>query len=422
MKVLVVGGGGREHTLVWKIAQNPEVKKIYCTPGNAGISELAECISIKAGDIIKLLNFALAKKIDLTVVGPETPLACGIADAFEMQGLRIFGPTQEAIQLEASKIFGKKLMRKYGIPTGECEIFRDYQEALSYIQSQKLPIVIKADGLAEGKGVIIAKTRKAAEEAIRRIMVDKVFGQAGNRVIVEEYLEGPEFSMIAFIDGKTVLSMEPAQDHKAVFDEDKGPNTGGMGAYSPVPIVTPDIWQKADDIIKKTIQAMQSEGIPYKGVLYGGMMLTRQGIKVLEFNCRFGDPETQAVIPRLRSDLVEIMEAVIDERLDEIKLQWSNKKCISVVLASGGYPGSYECDKPITNLEKFQGRSDLMVFHAGTKLENNIILTSGGRVLGVTALGNSFKEAIEKAYRAVDLIEFQDKQYRTDIGKRVLTQ
>lgn len=346
----------------------------------------------------------------------------GIVDAFSEKGLPIFGPTRKAAQIEASKVFAKKLMQKYDIPTGRCKIFTDAQKALDYINKQPLPIVVKADGLTGGKGVTVAKTKEEAVQAVERTMVKKDFGPAGDWIIIEEYLEGPEFSMIGFADGKTVLSMEPSQDHKPIYNRDKGPNTGGMGAYSPVPVVEPHIWRDADYYLRKTIEAMTKEGIPYKGVLYGGMILTPSGVKVLEFNCRFGDPETQAVLPRLKTDLVEVVEAVMEERLDQIQLEWSKQQCLCVVMASEGYPdpSKYKTGFPITNLDKFKNRQDLIVFHAGTEKKNGLVVTSSGRVLGVTALGNGYGEAITKAYQAVDSIHFDNKYYRTDIGQRAL--
>ncbi len=421
MKVLVVGGGGREHTIVWKLAQSSKVQKIYCAPGNAGTSELAENIEIKAEDIPNLTDFAEGKKVDLTIVGPEAPLAEGIVDEFRKRNLRIFGPTKEAAELEASKVFAKRLMRKYEIPSGEGEIFNSSDKALRYVDKVGSPIVIKADGLAAGKGVTVCKTVEEAKEAINFTMVEKRFGDAGNRVIVEECLIGEEASYIAFTDGETVVPMVTSQDHKPVYDGDKGPNTGGMGAYSPAPVVTEEIdKQIVNEILVPTVKGMAKEGRKYKGGLYCGLMVTEDGPKVLEFNVRFGDPENQVILPRLKSDLVEIVDACIDENLSEINLDWSNEACVCVVVASGGYPGSYEKGKEIKGLDEISKMDGVVAFHAGTAKKNGKIVTNGGRVLGITALGSTIKGAIDRTYQAVGKIQFEGMHCRRDIGAKAL--
>ena len=420
MKILVVGSGGREHALTWKIAQSPKVDKIYCAPGNAGTAELAENIEIKADDIQGLLKFAKEKKIDLTVVGPEAPLVAGIVNLFEKEGLRIFGPRQEAAIVEGSKVFSKEFMVKYGIPTAQAGIFTKASEAKSYIEEVGAPIVVKADGLAAGKGVIVCKKKEEALSAVELIMEKKEFGKAGDKVIVEECLEGEEASIIAFTDGRSIIPLASSQDHKRVFDGDKGPNTGGMGAYSPAPVVTDRLMEQIDvNILKPFVAGMGQEGIKYKGVIYAGVMVTRKGPMVLEFNARFGDPETQPILMRMRSDIVPIFDAIIDEKLDDRLIEWDKKAAVCVVLAAGGYPGHYEKGIPIAGLDKVPQLENVVVFHAGTKVESGIV-TNGGRVLGVTALGDSIKFAIDKAYRAVDLIHFKGMHYRKDIGKKAL--
>jgi len=419
MKVMVVGGGGREHTLVWKIKQSPLVKEIYCAPGNAGIERIAVCINIPAEDIEALAEFAFNEKIDLTVVGPEAPLTLGIVDEFEKRGLKVFGPSKKAAEIEGSKVFAKELMERYGIPTAHYRVFDDPIEAGEYIKDKGAPVVVKADGLAAGKGVIVALTEDEALDGVKRIMKDREFGRAGDRIVVEEYLEGPEVSILAFTDGNTVIPMVSAQDHKRVYDNDRGPNTGGMGAFAPSPVYTPDIARVVEkEILKKTIDAMKKENRPYKGVLYAGLMITSKGPKVLEFNCRFGDPETQAVLPLLESDLVPVMQAVIDSRLDEAEIRWKDKKAVCVIMASGGYPRKYEKGFKITGIEEAEKIEGITVFHAGTAKEGDSIVTAGGRVLGVTALGDNLDSAARLAYKGVEKISFKGAHYRKDIGRK----
>lgn len=419
MKVMVVGGGGREHTLVWKIKQSPLVKKIYCAPGNAGIERIAVCINIPAEDIEALAEFALNEKIDLTVVGPEAPLTLGIVDEFEKRGLKVFGPSKKAAEIEGSKVFAKELMERYGIPTAHYRVFDDPIEAGEYIKDKGAPVVVKADGLAAGKGVIVALTEDEALDGVKRIMKDREFGRAGDRIVVEEYLEGPEVSILAFTDGNTVIPMVSAQDHKRVYDNDRGPNTGGMGAFAPSPVYTPDIARVVEkEILKKAVDAMKRENRPYKGVLYAGLMITSKGPKVLEFNCRFGDPETQAVLPLLESDLVPVMQAVIDSRLDEAEIRWKDKKAVCVIMASGGYPRKYEKGFKITGIEEAEKIEGITVFHAGTAKEGDSIVTAGGRVLGVTALGDNLDSAARLAYKGVEKISFKGAHYRKDIGRK----
>lgn len=419
MRVLVVGGGGREHALVWKISQSPRVKEIYCAPGNAGIGELARCINIPAENIDELVEFALKNKIDLTVVGPEVPLTLGIVDKFVANGLKIFGPTQRAAEIEGSKAFSKELMAKYQIPTAKYQVFTGVQQAKDFIKELGVPCVVKADGLAAGKGVMVCLTLEEALKAVDDILIENKFGKAGSKVVVEEFLEGQEVSMLAFTDGKTVIPMVSAQDHKRVFDNDQGPNTGGMGAYSPAPVYTTQIHETVEkDILRATIDAMGGEGRPFKGVLYAGLMLTENGPKVLEFNARFGDPETQVVLPRLKTDIVDIMEAVVAGELDKINVEWYEEAAVCVVMASGGYPEGYEKGKVITGLEKVP--EDVLVFHAGTKKDKGQIVTNGGRVLGVTALGKDLQGAINKAYQGVEKIDFAGMHYRKDIGAKAL--
>lgn len=417
MKVLIVGSGGREHTLAWKIAQSPLVEKIYAAPGNGGIAEIAECVDIKDTDIKALAGFAKKESIDLTVVGPEAPLVAGIADEFEKQGSRVFGPKAGAARLEGSKVFAKEFMRRHGIPTGDFRVFTDYDRAVEQVDVFGFPVVIKADGLAAGKGVIIAEDRAEAEAALREIMLDKKFGSAGDRVLVEEFLEGTEMTMLCFVDGKTIVPMESARDYKRIFDGDRGPNTGGMGTFSPNDVYTPDIERRfKNDIMLPVLEALNREGIEYKGVLYFGLMVTRDGIKILEFNCRFGDPETQVILPRLDCDLVEVMNSVVDGRLSSQQIRWSDKSCVCVVLASGGYPGSYKKGVPIEGLDTVD-RDGVLVFHAGTVLKDGRHYTNGGRVLGIAALGSDRKEAREKAYRSAARVYFEGVQYRKDIAK-----
>jgi len=420
MKVLVVGGGGREHALVWKIKQSPRVSKIYCAPGNAGIANDAECVDIKGNDIDSLLKFAKGHQIDLTVVGPEEPLMLGIVDRFRSAGLRIFGASQKAAQIEGSKVFAKELMIKYNIPTAKYKAFQDSHKAMEYIREIGTPCVIKADGLAAGKGVVVAMDEQTAFEAVKMIMEDRAFGDSGNRLVVEEYLEGEEVSILAFTDGRTVVPMVSAQDHKRIFDNDEGPNTGGMGAYSPAPVYTKELESMVyEQILLPTVQGMRAEGRLYEGVLYAGLMITKDGPKVLEYNSRFGDPETQAVLARLETDIVDIMEAVIDHRLSEIEIKWRKEAAVCVVMASSGYPGNYEKGQVISGLKEATSLG-AYVFHAGTAMKDGRIVTSGGRVLGVTALGGTIPEAIEKAYQAVGRIKWAGAHYRHDIGKKAL--
>lgn len=419
MKILVVGGGGREHALVWKISQSPRVKKIFCAPGNAGIAGLAECVNIAADDVDTLLKFALENKIDLTVVGPEAPLMAGLVDQFEAVGLRVFGPRQRAAEIEGSKTLAKEIMEKYSIPTARYRVFEDPVPAIQYIRELGAPLVVKADGLAAGKGVIVAADTETAVQAVKEIMEDRAFGDAGNRVLVEEFLEGEEVSVLAFTDGEHVVPMVSSQDHKRVFDGDLGPNTGGMGAYSPAPVYTSEVAEFAlEKILKPTIAGLKAEGRTYRGVIYAGLMVTKDGPKVLEYNARFGDPETQPVLMRLKTDLVEIMEAILAGCLKGQEISWLEEASVCVVMASGGYPGSYQKGKPIKGLE--QTRRDVYVFHAGTALKDGETVTAGGRVLGVTARGKTIREAIESAYGTVEKIHFEGMQYRKDIGGKAL--
>lgn len=417
MKVLVIGSGGREHTIVWKLNQSDKVSKIYCAPGNGGISDIAECVPISVMDFSALTAFAKENKIDLTVVAPDDPLAAGAVDAFEAEGLRAFGPNKAAAIIEGSKAFSKDLMKKYNIPTAKYEVFDNSADAISYIKNNnEFPIVVKADGLALGKGVIIAETFNEAESAVHEIMDDKVFGAAGGKVVVEEFLVGPEISVLAFTDGKTLKPMVSAQDHKRAYDNDQGLNTGGMGTFSPSRIYTDEIAKECmENIFIPTMNAMNSEGRTFKGVLYFGLMKTKHGVKVIEYNCRFGDPETQVVLPRLKSDLFDIFNAVIDERLDEIEIEWEDNAAVCVVLASGGYPQSYEKGYEINGLDVAE-KAGALVFHAGTKFENGVYKTNGGRVLGVTATGNNLDDAIKEAYKFVELVSFKDMHFRKDIG------
>jgi phosphoribosylamine--glycine ligase len=421
MKILVVGGGGREHALVWKIAQSPKVSNIFCAPGNAGISEQATLVPIKANDLNGLLNFASREKIDLTIVGPEEPLTKGIVDLFESKGLTIFGASQKAAELEGSKAFAKEMMKKYRVPTSSYEIFEDPKKAKDYIRRQGAPIVVKADGLAAGKGVILCKTVEEALKSVDQIMVEKIFGEAGNRIVVEEYLVGEEASYIAFTDGKAILAMASSQDHKQVFEGDQGPNTGGMGAYSPAPVVTDEVHEKIiEKILRPIIQGMGEEGRPYKGVLYAGLMIHEGHPKVLEFNARFGDPETQPVLMRMKGDIIPILGACIEGNLSRYKIEWDSRAAVCVVMASKGYPGDYEKGEPISGLKEVSQMEDIFVFHAGTALKDGQMSTNGGRVLGVTGLGKDIPRAIERTYQAVQKISWQGVHYRKDIGQKAL--
>ncbi len=420
MKILVVGGGGREHTLVCKIAQSPLVKNIYCAPGNAGISQVAECVPIKDTNIDELLKFADKNQIDLTVVGPEVPLALGIVDTFQSQGLNIFGPSKRAAEIESSKIFAKYLMEKYRIPTAAYKKFDQYDEAKKYLESVPIPIVIKADGLAAGKGAIVCITREEAEESLQKMMVQRIFGSAGKKVIIEEYLRGQEASVLAFTDGEKILPLVPAQDHKPIFDGDKGPNTGGMGAYGPAVLIDEEMLKTVQKkILEPAVKGMALEDRPYRGVLYAGLMITRQGPKVIEFNCRFGDPETQVILPLVNSDIVPILLGCSNGKIKKMTLEANNKFAVCVIMASGGYPGKYERGKEIIGLEREFGH-DVIVFHAGTKFMTGKVVTNGGRVLGVTALGDDIGDAINRAYRAVGKIAFDGAYYRKDIGYKAL--
>jgi len=421
MKVLVIGSGGREHTLVWKISQSPKVDKIYCAPGNAGIAELAECIDITTDDINGLAGFALSDQIDLTVVGPELPLVEGIVDLFESRDLRIFGPSRQAALLEGSKVFSKEIMLKYGVPTAGAEIFSSFKKAKDYVQAKGAPLVVKADGLAGGKGAMVCHTLDEALKAIEAIMQKKIFGESGKRILVEDCLFGEEASFIVFTDGENIVPMASSQDHKRIYDGDKGPNTGGMGAYSPAPMITPDLSEKImQEIIRPVIDGLASEGKRYKGVLYAGLIITDEGPKVIEFNVRCGDPESQAVIPRLKNDLIDIINDIIDGRLSARSLDWDERPCVCIVCASDGYPGSYQKGKLISGLQEFNNAKDIILFHAGTKLSGQEIITDGGRVLGVTALGKDIKETIDKAYQAIEKIDFEGMYYRKDIGYQAI--
>lgn len=419
MKILIVGSGGREHVLAWKIRQSPLVKDLYCAPGNGGIAGIAECVDIKADDIEGLVNFALKKRIDLTIIGPEAPLTEGIVDHFEVNGLKIFGPSKAAARLEGSKVFAKEFMHKCNIPTAVFKTFDDYDLAKEFIKKAQYPLVVKADGLAAGKGVIICNKYDEAQKALSQIMQKKVFKEAGNKVVIEECLTGEETSILAICDGQDYIVLASSQDHKRIFDEDLGPNTGGMGAYSPAPIVTADVLTKVEArIIEPTIRGMNREGTPFKGVLYVGLMITKEGPQVLEYNVRLGDPEAQAVLPRLKNDLIPVLLASCEERLNEFELDWDKRSCVCVVMSAGGYPGEYKTGHEITGLDKIKEEDSTVVFHAGTKLEDGKIVTNGGRVLGVTALGKNLQTAIDQAYKSVELIKFESCFFRRDIGAK----
>jgi phosphoribosylamine--glycine ligase len=420
MKILIIGGGGREHALAWKIAQSPKVTTLFCAPGNPGTAQVATNVNLAADDLDGLLHFALEQSIDLTVVGPEQPLVLGITDLFKEKGLKVFGPSAKAAQLEGSKEFSKKLMKKYNIPTAAYAAFDNAAEACAYLKG-KGPQVVKADGLAAGKGVFVCANEAEAVDAVGQIMNDKIFGESGSRIIIEERLEGQEVSLLAFTDGTTVLPMEAAQDHKPVFDGDSGPNTGGMGAYSPAPIFTPELKQQViDQVMVPAINGMRADGIPYEGVLYAGLMIAPNGPKTLEFNARFGDPETQPLMMRMQSDIVPIMEACADGTLESCSLEWKQEAAVCVVMASEGYPGAYEKGRPILGLDQANSLPGVTVFHAGTKQAEDAVVTNGGRVLGVTALGGNVQKAIEKAYQAVGKIQWPGVHYRKDIGQKAL--
>ena len=420
MKILVVGGGGREHALVWKLSQSPLAEKIFCAPGNAGTAEIAETVVIKADDLDGICKFVEEQQIDLTVIGPEAPLTAGLADRLAAAGHKTFGPQKAAAQLEGSKEFAKDLLKKYAIPTAAYECFSDLSEALRYIESAPLPMVIKADGLAAGKGVVIAEDMATAKQTATDMLEGNIFGSAGSRIVVEEFLSGEEVSILAFCDGEHIVPMVSAQDHKRAYDNDAGPNTGGMGAYSPAPVYTPELAKSIEKhVLQATLAALKAEGIIYKGILYAGLMITNKGPQVLEFNCRFGDPETQAVLARLESDLVEIMLSVIDGTLDAAEMIWSEKSSVCVVVAAGGYPDSYEKGDIINGLDA-AAKTGATVFHAGTKISGNDIVTDGGRVLSITALGDNTAAAIANAYEAAAKIDIKNAFYRRDIGKKAL--
>ncbi len=420
MKVLIVGSGGREHAIAWKVAKSSKVDKIYCAPGNAGIAEIAECVDIGAMEFDKLVAFAKEKAIDLTIIGMDDPLVGGVVDEFEKAGLRVFGPRKNAAILEGSKAFSKDLMKKYNIPTAAYETFDSAEKAMQYLETSKYPIVLKADGLALGKGVLICNTKEEAMDGVKTLMLDKQFGQAGNTIVVEEFMTGREVSVLSFVDGNTIKIMTSAQDHKRAKDGDKGLNTGGMGTFSPSPFYT----KEADEFCKKyiyqaSVDAMKAEGREFKGIIFFGLMLTEDGPKVLEYNARFGDPETQVVLPRMKNDIIDVFEACIDGTLDKIDLQFEDNAAVCVVLASDGYPVSYEKGFEIKGLDNFKDKDSYFVFHAGTKLSDGKIVTNGGRVLGVTATGRDLKEARANAYEATKWIDFDNKYMRNDIGKAI---
>ena len=421
-KVLVVGSGGREHALCWKLAQSPHVSEVICAPGNAGIAREARCVDVAASDISGLARLAREEGVHFTVVGPEAPLALGIVDEFEARGLRIFGPRRDAAQIEASKVFAKKLLAKYGVPTGDFEVFEDPKKATEYIENlNTFPVVLKADGLAAGKGVIVCESKDTALKTVQDIMVEKVFGEAGRRLVVEEFLKGEEASFMAITDGRTTLPLATSQDHKPVFDGDVGPNTGGMGAYSPAPVVDPGLFSfTMDAIMASTIRGMEAEGVPYKGVLYGGLIIDQGAARVLEFNCRFGDPEAQPILMRMKSDLFEVIDAAMEGTLDRVEMEWDDRAAVCIVLASEGYPGPYKKSCEIRGLEDVDRMDDVFCFHAGTRLEAGKYFTNGGRVLGVTALGATIEAAMDRAYEAVDRISWKGMHYRLDIGLKAL--
>ena len=421
MKILIVGSGGREHAIAWKLSKSPKAEKLYCAPGNAGIASIAECVDIKAMDIEGLVRFAKEKEIDLTVIGMDDPLVAGVVDAFNAEGLRVFGPKQRAAMIEGSKAFAKDLMKKYGIPTAAYDVVSSAEDALKILETSKYPVVLKADGLALGKGVLICNTHEEAVAGVKEIMQDKHFGKAGDKMVIEEFMTGREVSVLAFADGKHYKLMSSSQDHKRAGDGDTGLNTGGMGTFSPSPFYTEEVDAYCKEhIYQRTLDAMASEGRPFRGVLYFGLMLTANGPRVLEYNTRFGDPETQVVLPRMKSDIVDVMQACIDGTLDQVDLVFEDNAAVCVVIASGGYPGSYEKGKVITGLEAFQDQDAYYCFHAGTKLnEKGEVVTSGGRVLGVTALGSDLKEARANAYKAAEWVHFDGQYMRHDIGKAI---
>lgn len=418
MRILVIGRGGREHAIIWSLKKSEKVKEIFCAPGNGGIAEIAECVDIREDQFEEISQYVHDNDINFVVIGPDDPLAAGIVDFLEAKGILVYGPRKNAAIIEGSKVFTKNLMKKYNIPTAAYETFENYDEAVAYLHKQGAPIVIKADGLAAGKGVIVAHSVEEAEKALKEIMVDKVFGAAGTQVVIEEFLQGQEMSLLAFVDGNIVRPMTPSQDHKPVFDNDLGPNTGGMGTYSPLPHISQSVIDEAiATILKPTAEAMVKEGRPFRGVLYAGLILTETGTKTIEFNARFGDPETQVILPRLETDLLDIFLATVNGRLEEMDIRWSEEAAVCVILASGGYPGTYSKNLPITGLKDIK---DSLVFHAGTALKDGQLVTNGGRVLGVVGRGKTIKEAREQAYRDAERIHFEGKQYRTDIAKKAL--
>ena len=420
MKVLIVGSGGREHAIAWSVAKSDKVDKIYCAPGNAGIAEFAECVAIGAMEFDKLVAFAKEKEIDLTIIGMDDPLVGGVVDEFEKAGLRVFGPRKNAAILEGSKAFSKDLMKKYNIPTAAYENFDNAEDALSYLETAKMPIVLKADGLALGKGVLICNTLEEAKDGVRSIMLDKQFGTAGNRMVIEEFMTGREVSVLSYVDGKTIKTMTSAQDHKRAMDGDQGLNTGGMGTFSPSPFYTEEVEEFCQKYIyQATVDAMRAEGREFKGIIFFGLMLTADGPRVLEYNARFGDPETQVVLPRMKTDIIEVMEACIDGKLDEVELEFEDNAAVCVVLASDGYPLKYEKGFPIEGLDEFKKHEGYYCFHAGTKFDGDTIVTNGGRVLGVTAKGKDLKEARANAYAATEWVNFANKYKRNDIGKAI---
>ena len=420
MKVLIVGSGGREHAIAWSVSKSPKVDKIYCAPGNAGIAELAECVDIGAMEFEKLADFAQEKAIDLTIIGMDDPLVGGVVDVFEARGLKVFGPRKNAAILEGSKAFSKDLMKKYDIPTAAYENFDNADEALAYLETAKFPIVLKADGLALGKGVLICNTLEEAKAGVKEIMLDKKFGASGNTMVVEEFMTGREVSVLSFVDGKTIKTMTSAQDHKRAKDGDQGLNTGGMGTFSPSPFYTKEVDEFCRKYVyQKTVDAMAAEGREFKGIIFFGLMLTEDGPKVLEYNARFGDPEAQVVLPRMKNDLIDVIEACIDGTLDQVDLQFEDNAAVCVVLASDGYPVAYEKGLPITGLDEFKKHEGYYCFHAGTKFDGDQIVTNGGRVLGVTAKGATLKEARANAYKATEWVKFDNKYMRHDIGKEI---
>ena len=421
MNVLIIGGGGREHTIAYKVKQSIRVKKIFCTPGNAGILKICEPVPVPPDDFPGLAKFASKNNVGLTIVGPEVPLCAGIVNEFHNRNLQIFGPDKKGAQLEGSKIFAKEFMKKYGIPTADFECFDNQKKALTYIDKKGAPLVVKADGLAAGKGVMVCQTVIEAKQAVKLIMEDKAFGDSGKQLLIEDMLYGEEASILALTDGKTIIPLEPSQDHKAVYDDDQGPNTGGMGAYSPAPVVTPGIMEQVKrKVLQPALEGLRSEKMDFRGVLYAGLMIKDAQISVLEFNVRFGDPETQAVLPRLKTDFVDVCLATADGKLNSIELKWDPRPAICVVMASGGYPGKYHKHLPISGIEDAEVNKNVIVFHSGTDTRHGELVTNGGRVLGVTALGDDLSTAIETAYEAVEKIHFDQRHFRWDIGAKAL--